>query len=77
MVTKEQAVEAGSAWGAREIYTTGTRVELHPATDAWMRGDRWGEVVAVMCRRGRVCYRVKMDRSGRVLRVAQGNLQGS
>jgi hypothetical protein len=58
------------------IYTTGARVQLHPATDAWMRGDRWGEIVAVACRRGRVVYRVLMDRSGRVLRVAQGNLQG-
>ena len=55
-------------------YTTGTRIELHPATDAWMRGDRYGEIVAVQCRRGRVVYRVRMDRSGRVLKVAQGNV---
>jgi hypothetical protein len=57
-------------------YTTGTRVELYPATDAWMRGDRFGEIIAVTCRRGHVRYRVKMDRSGRVLTVAQGNIQG-
>lgn len=56
------------------IYTTGTRVELHPATDAWMRGDRWGDIVAVSCRRGRVVYSVRMDVSGRVLRVSQGNI---
>lgn len=24
---------------------TGDRVQLHPATDDWMRGDRFGEVV--------------------------------
>lgn len=55
-------------------YTTGTRVELHPVTDAWMRGNRYGEVVAVRCRRGRVLYSVLMDATGKVLVVAQGNV---
>lgn len=58
------------------IYTTGMRVELHPATDSWMRGDRFGEIVSVSCRRGRVIYSLKMD-SGRLLRVAQGNIGGT
>lgn len=58
------------------IYTTGARVELHPATDAWMQGDRYGVVVAVACRRGRVVYSVLCDRSGRVRRVVQGNIRG-
>ena len=39
----------------------GRRVELHPATDAWMMGDRYGEVVDV----GRKYLWVKMDRSGK------------
>lgn len=56
------------------IYTMGTRVELHPGTDAWMRGDRYGDIVAVSCRRGRVVYRVRMDASGRLRSVAQGNI---
>ena len=59
------------------IYTTGTRVELHPATDAWMAGDRYGTIVAVVCRRGHVVYRVLCDRSGKVRRVAQGNIAGA
>lgn len=58
------------------IYTTGTRVELHPATDAWMQGDRFGTIVAVCCRRGRVIYTVLCDRSGRTRRVCQGNIAG-
>lgn len=51
-------------------YKIGDRVELHPATDAWMRGDRFGEVVKV----GRKVYHVKMDRSGRTLRVIPANI---
>lgn len=48
----------------------GERVELHPGTDAWMRGDRFGEIVAVIERHGRpVTVRVLMDKSGRVLRL--------
>lgn len=40
----------------------GARVQLSPASDAWMSGDRYGEVV----RLGRQIVHVKMDRSGRV-----------
>ncbi len=48
----------------------GERVELHPGTDAWMRGDRYGEIVAVVEQHGRVMsVRVRMDKSGRVLRL--------
>jgi hypothetical protein len=32
----------------------GDRVQMHPATNAWMRGDRFGEVVAINTRRGTV-----------------------
>lgn len=41
----------------------GRRVELHPATDTWMRGDRYGEILSL----GRKLVKVKMDRSGRTL----------
>jgi len=45
-------------------FAVGTRVQAHPATDAWMRGDRFGTVAAV----GRKLVHVRMERSGRVLR---------
>jgi hypothetical protein len=42
-------------------FSKGDRIETHPATDAWMSGDRFGEIVKV----GRDKLHVKMDRSGR------------
>ena len=48
----------------------GTRVELHPATDAWMMGDRFGEVE----RQAGDVVRVKMDRSGKTRRVHITNI---
>ena len=53
-----------------ENYLVGKRVELHPATDAWMRGDRYGEVVKVTPK----YVHVKMDRSGRTLKVSPDNI---
>lgn len=49
----------------------GQRVQSHPATDAWMMGDRYGEVV----RLGRKYVHVKMDKSGRTLKFTPDNLQ--
>lgn len=40
----------------------GQRVQVHPATDAWMRGDRYGKVTLV----GRKYVHVLMDVSRRV-----------
>ena len=48
----------------------GDRVQLHPATDRWMMGDRYGEIVAV----GRKWVKVKMDRSGHTIGVAPSNI---
>jgi hypothetical protein len=49
----------------------GDRVQLHPATDRWMMGDRYGVVMEVkMCKgpaRTNWKYRVKLDRSGKSL----------
>jgi hypothetical protein len=42
------------------------RVQLHPGTDRWARGDRYGEVVSV----GRLSVRIHMDRSGHTIRVS-------
>lgn len=47
-------------------FDEGMRVELSPATDAWMMGDRFGVVVRV----GRRLVHVKMDRSRRVRKLA-------
>jgi len=45
----------------------GTRVEIHPRHDAWMRGDRFGVVVSFRSpRNGQVTNGVRMDRSRRV-----------
>lgn len=50
----------------------GRRVEIHPRYDAWMAGDRFGEVVKVTPR----YITVKMDRSGRTRRVANDSETG-
>lgn len=62
----------------------GKHCQLHPATDAWMRGDRFGIIVGVGRRvrsfldpkdpRNGRTLRVRMDRSGRTLRVSEGNI---
>ena len=48
----------------------GDRVEIHPAMDAWMQGDRYGTVTKV----GRSLFSVHMDKSGRTLRIAPHNI---
>jgi hypothetical protein len=52
------------------------RVELHPATDRWMRGDRYGTVIGeVKARGGRpLRYRVRMDVSGDVIQVREDDI---
>lgn len=46
-------------WAGSHI---GMRVESHPATDAWIFGDRYGEIVKVT----RTRIHVRMDRSGKI-----------
>jgi hypothetical protein len=48
----------------------GDRVESHPATDAWIFGDRYGTVVKIT----RTRAHVRMDRSGKVLRFTYENV---
>lgn len=48
------------------------RVELHPGTDAWMRGDRFGTTLKLD--KIKKLVHVKMDRSGRILRLAPENV---
>lgn len=47
-------------------FKVGDRVQLHPVTDAWMRGDRYGTVTAI----GRYSVSVKLDKSGATRRIA-------
>ena len=56
--------------GSIEDYRVGDRVELHPGTDAWMMGMRFGNVVKV----GRKLIHIKMDVTGRTLRAAPTNV---
>lgn len=53
-------------------YAPGTRVELHPATNAWMKGDRYGEVLGEG--KNQSIIRVKMDKSGKTLSVLHANI---
>lgn len=54
---------------ARE-FEVGQRVQLHPATDRWMQGDRYGTVEEV----GTRFVWVRMDLSGQLVKVAAANL---
>ena len=61
------------------IMAVGTRVELHPATDRWMMGDRFGEVVKVTSKIRdfkitRTFVHVRMDRSGKTIRFGPEDL---
>ena len=51
-------------------FTVGDRVQLHPATDFWMSGDRYGTVTNIT----RQNVLVKMDRSFRVWWLDAGNI---
>lgn len=44
----------------------GDRVQLHPATDSWARGDRFGTVEGIT-RNGKL--RIRMDKSGELCRT--------
>jgi hypothetical protein len=54
----------------RSSFAVGERVQTHPATDRWMRGDRWGTVTRV----GRRLVHVKMDVSGHVAKLHPSNI---
>ena len=46
------------------------RVELHPGTDDWMRGDRYGEIIRTGRRKsGELFAVVRLDKSGRHRRI--------
>lgn len=51
-------------------FFAGDRVQVHPASDAWMQGDRYGTVTSVQ----RQYVRVQMDQSGRLWRFHPASL---
>jgi hypothetical protein len=52
-------------------FKIGDRVALHPASDMWMRGAKFGEVVKV----GRKLVHVNLDAINRVVRLHPINLK--
>ncbi|KKK78564.1 hypothetical protein LCGC14_2842320 [marine sediment metagenome] len=67
------------------MLTKGTRVSLHPATDHWMRGDRYGKIVGFGHTRDYLDsftkkinkvrpYLVKLDISGKTIRMHPENV---
>lgn len=51
----------------RPRFKRGDRVQMHPATDRWMRGDKFAEVLSV----NRNLLKLKFDRSGKVCIVPE------
>ena len=47
------------------MYHVGDRVELHPAADRWMSGDRYGAIVKVT----RKLVHILLDKSGRTAKM--------
>jgi len=60
------------------MFKAGDRVELHPATDRWMMGDRFGTVIGKKRPRsgpiGFLAIKVKLDKSGKVIAFHPANL---
>jgi hypothetical protein len=53
-----------------EHFRPGFRVELHPVTDRWMMGDRYGTVTKI----GTKLLYIQLDRSGLTIRVHPSNI---
>jgi hypothetical protein len=51
-------------------FKKGDRIEMHPATDLWMRGARYGEIIQV----GRKNLKVKLDYLRRAIAVSPRNI---
>ena len=52
-----------------QVAKVGDRVQLHPATDWWMRGAKYGEVTKITTNAGphkRTYIYVKLDKAGAV-----------
>lgn len=68
------SAERGRVYGVLiSLFPSGQRVASHPSTDAWMQGERYGEVVQV----GRLTLTVsvKLDKSGKLRRFQPRDLE--
>jgi hypothetical protein len=45
---------------------------MHPGTDCWMKGDRFGEVVRI--NRTKLLVHVRLDKSGKIVKVAPAGI---
>jgi len=68
-VAKRQAAQASRL--ATGAFLKGQRVQMGAHTDAFMMGDRYGDVVKI----GQKLVHVKMDRSGKIRKVSPSNLE--
>jgi len=79
-ITTHEGEHAMKTLIERPTLPKGTRVQLHPATDMWMKGDRYGEVIGYGKARLYTDYgyrqplRIKLDRSGKVTRQLQSQV---
>ena len=62
------AAKTYNAWIAKDGFPA--RVQLHPATDLWMRGARYGEVVKL----GTKYAHIKLDATGKIVHISPDNL---
>ncbi len=51
-------------------FTKGDRIEMHPATDMWMRGARYGTIIGIT----RKSLRVELDHMAGIYRVSPDNI---
>ena len=51
-------------------FATGDRVEIHPCTDLWMMGARFGTVIKL----GRKFVHVELDKTGRSHKFLPANI---
>lgn len=73
LAAKDPKKKKPTSAAPNQSYRVGERVQLHPATDRWMMGDRYGEVVATpKTKRG--SYKVLMDKSGKTISVRERDL---
>jgi len=49
----------------------GKRVEISPATDSWMRGDRFGAIVNTTRNKGKTYFHVKLDKSNKTIKLTE------
>jgi hypothetical protein len=67
LIPKREKVDR--IWAKLQV---GKRIELHPGTDLWMRGARFGTVLSIT---PKGLYRVKLDKWPKVIAVPQDRLK--